>query len=80
MTNTKTKTKRKTFADIYNEEKAKPTAAQQFVTDTAKALGVTEQTIRIWLVGKITPSRFLREKIEEHFGSDIKTLFPNYNK
>lgn len=74
------KKKKPTFKELYEAEKAKPTAAAQFIADTAAALNKSETTIRMWLCGASKPNKDIVEKVERHFGSDIKTLFPNYEK
>ena len=66
----------KTFFDLYNEQKSKPTPAQEFVSEVAKITRRTETTVRMWLSGQQIPDTLAQSIIAEHFGVDVDYLFP----
>lgn len=66
----------KTFYDLYNEQKSKPTPAQEFVSEVAKITHRTENTVRMWLSGQQTPDALAQSIIAEHFGVNVDYLFP----
>lgn len=66
----------KTFFDLYNEQKSKPTPAQEFVSEVAKITRRTETTVRMWLSGQQTPDALVQSIIAEHFGVNVDYLFP----
>ena len=66
----------KTFFDLYNEQKSKPTPAQEFVSEVAKITRRTENTVRMWLSGQQTPDALAQSIIAEHFGVNVDYLFP----
>lgn len=66
----------KTFFDLYNEQKSKPTPAQEFVSEVAKITRRTETTVRMWLSGQQTPDALAQSIIAEHFGVNVDYLFP----
>lgn len=66
----------KTFFDLYNEQKSKPTPAQEFVSEVAKITRRTEATVRMWLSGQQTPDALAQSIIAEHFGVNVDYLFP----
>lgn len=66
----------KTFYDLYNEQKSKPTPAQEFVSEVAKITRRTENTVRMWLSGQQTPDALAQSIIAEHFGVNVDYLFP----
>jgi hypothetical protein len=66
----------KTFFDLYNEQKSKPTPAQEFVSEVAKITRRTETTVRMWLSGQQTPDALAQSIIAEHFGVNADYLFP----
>ena len=66
----------KTFYDLYNEQKSKPTPAQEFVSEVAKITRRTETTVRMWLSGQQTPDALAQSIIAEHFGVNVDYLFP----
>lgn len=65
-----------TFFDLYNEQKSKPTPAQEFVSEVAKITRRTETTVRMWLSGQQTPDALAQSIIAEHFGVNVDYLFP----
>lgn len=66
----------KTFHDLYNEQKSKPTPAQEFISEVAKITRRTETTVRMWLSGQQTPDALAQSIIAEHFGVNVDYLFP----
>jgi len=65
-----------TFQELYLKEKAKPTAAEQFVTRMAEICENSEYTVRMWIAGKQIPNRLAQKVIAEELGVDINELFP----
>lgn len=66
----------KTFLELYNERKAKPTPAQKFVSDVAALTMRNEVTVRMWLSGAQVPDKLTQSVIAAHFGVDAAGLFP----
>lgn len=69
---------KKTFKDLYEEEKKKPTSAQIFVSDVAKLTKRSEATVRMWISGRQVPDELVQSMIAEKFNVDVETLFPLY--
>lgn len=70
----------KTFFDLYNEQKSKPTPAQEFISEVARITKRTTNTVRMWLSGQQTPDALAQSIIAEHYGVSINTLFPKEAK
>ena len=70
----------KTFFDLYNEQKSKPTPAQEFIIEVARITKRTTTTVRMWLSGQQTPDALAQSIIAEHFGVSITSLFPKVEK
>ena len=68
----------KSFRDLYEEEKKKPTSAQIFVSDVAKLTKRSEATVRMWISGRQVPDELAQSMIAEKFNVDVETLFPLY--
>lgn len=66
----------KSFFDLYEEEKSKPTAAQVFVKNIAKLTHRSELTVRMWLSGQQTPDELVQSIIAKEYGVSQETLFP----
>lgn len=66
----------KTFNDLYNESKSKPTPAQEFVALVARITHRSEFTVRMWLSGQQVPDALVQSVIAEHFGVAVEGLFP----
>ncbi len=64
-----------TFQELYLKEKAKPTAAEQFIGRIAKVCECSEFTVRMWIAGKQIPNRLAQKVIAEELGVDINELF-----
>ena len=67
---------KKTFNELYNERKNKPTPAQEFVAEVAKITHRSEFTVKMWLSGQQVPDALVQSVIAEHFGVDVAGLFP----
>lgn len=67
---------KKTFAELYNESKTKPTHAQEFVAEVAKITHRSEFTVKMWLCGNQVPDALVQSVIAEHFGVEADGLFP----
>lgn len=67
---------RKTFRELYEEERIKPTAAQKFVTEVAELTKRAEMTVRMWLSGKQVPDDLAKSIIASKYGVDVNGLFP----
>ena len=70
----------KTFFDLYNEQKSKPTPAQEFISEVARITKRTTNTVRMWLSGQQTPDALAQSIIAEHFGASITSLCPKAEK
>ena len=69
---------KKSFRDLYEEEKKKPTSAQIFISDVAKLTKRSEATVRMWISGRQVPDELAQNMIAEKFNVDVETLFPLY--
>ena len=69
---------KKSFRDLYEEEKKKPTSAQIFISDVAKLTKRSEATVRMWISGRQVPDELAQSMIAEKFNVDVETLFPLY--
>ena len=68
----------KSFRDLYEEEKKKPTSAQIFISDVAKLTKRSEATVRMWISGRQVPDELVQNMIADRFNVDVETLFPLY--
>ena len=68
----------KSFRDLYEEEKKKPTSAQVFISDVAKLTKRSEATVRMWISGRQVPDELVQNMIADRFNVDVETLFPLY--
>lgn len=66
----------KSFYDLYEEEKSKPTAAQVFIKNIATLTHRSELTVRMWLAGQQTPDELVQSIIAKEYGVSPATLFP----
>lgn len=67
---------KKTFTELYNESKSKPTPAQEFVAEVARITKRSEFTVKMWLCGNQVPDMLVQSVIAEHFGVEASGLFP----
>lgn len=68
--------KDKTFKALYEEEKKKPTAAQQFITDVAALTMKSESTVRMWITGVQVPDQLTQSIIAGKYDVSVDSLFP----
>lgn len=68
---------KKTFKELYDERKNKPTPAQEFIAEVASITHRTETTVRLWLCGQQKPDALACSIIAEHFDVPAEGLFPN---
>lgn len=67
---------KKSFNDLYEEQKKKPTAAQIFISEVAALTHRSENTIRMWLSGKQYPDELTQSIIARRYGVSVTSLFP----
>lgn len=65
-----------TLVERYQQEKMKPTPAQEFISLIAEATCREEATVRQWLSGTQQPSPKAKERIADLLEMDIDELFP----
>lgn len=63
------------FKELYEQAKAKPTPAQEFISVCAKICCVNEMTVRYWISGSKEPKELCKKALAEHFGVDADLLF-----
>ena len=66
----------KTFIELYNESKSKPTPAQEFISEVARITRRSESTVRMWLANNQVPDALVLSVIADHFNVDMAGLFP----
>lgn len=66
----------KTFKALYEEQKAKPTAAQVFITKIAGITKRSEMTVRMWIAGQQVPDELAQSVIANELGVPVEGLFP----
>lgn len=69
--------KKKTFRELYEEAKQKPTPAQVFVSEIAELTHRSELTVRMWLSGQQIPDELVQAVIAQKFDVCADTLFQN---
>lgn len=67
----------KTFNEIYEERKNKPTHAQAFIAEVAEVTKRSVFTVKMWLTGRQHPDELANSVIAKHFGVDPDGLFPD---
>lgn len=68
--------KKTSFKELYEEAKNKPTPAQAFISEVALLTHKSEQTIKMWLLGRQQPDELACAVIAKHFNVSPDTLFP----
>ncbi len=68
---------KKTFRELYESAKNQPTPAQAFITEVALLTHKSEQTIKMWVMGRQQPDELACAVIAQHFNVSPDTLFPN---
>lgn len=67
---------KKTFKEMYEAERDKPTAAQEFIAMVANMTHRSTNTVKMWLSGRQIPDELARTIIAQHFKCDAEQLFP----
>lgn len=70
---------KKTFKEMYEAERDKPTAAQEFIAMVANMTHRSTNTVKMWLSGRQVPDELARTIIAQHFKCDAEQLFPTNN-
>ena len=70
---------KKTFKELYESERDKPTAAQHFIAMVANMTHRSTHTVTMWLSGRQVPDELARTIMAQHFGCDAEQLFPTNN-
>lgn len=68
--------KKKSFMELYQEAKQKPTPAQSFIAEIAALTHRSNNTVKMWTMGKQVPDELAQSLIAEKYDVDIVTLFP----
>lgn len=66
----------KTFKALYEEQKKKPTAAQEFITKIAGLTKRSEATVRMWVSGQQVPDELAQSVIAKELEVPVEGLFP----
>ncbi|WP_281642650.1 hypothetical protein [Hoylesella loescheii] len=69
----------KTFKELYEAERDKPTAAQHFIATVAEITHRSTNTVKMWLTGRQVPDELARTIMAQHFRCDAEQLFPTNN-
>ena len=67
---------KKSFKELYESAKSRPTPAQAFIAEVAQLTHKSEQTIKMWLLGRQQPDELACAVIAKHFNVSPDTLFP----
>lgn len=67
---------KKSFHELYSEQKNKKTPAQEFISEVARITHRTETTVKMWLSGQQKPDALVCSIIAEHFSVEVSSLFP----
>lgn len=75
----------KSFIELYQEAKSRPTPAQEFIAEIAALTHRSEMTVRMWISGKQVPDELAQATIAKRYDVNIDGLFPkseqsNYNQ
>lgn len=67
-----------TFAEIYEEQKSKPTPARDFILKIAELTSKSPLTVKRWVqpCTNIRPDRLTQMVLASHFGTTPEELFP----
>lgn len=66
---------KKSFSDLYEEQKKKPTAAQIFIAEVAALTHRSENTVKMWLCGRQVPDELTQSIIARRYNLNINGLF-----
>jgi|GEM_PF-351708 len=70
------RTEKKSFFDLYAEQKKKPTPAQNFIAEIAALTHRSENTVKMWLCGRQVPDELTQSIIARRYNLNINGLFP----
>jgi hypothetical protein len=68
--------RQKSFVELYQEAKSKPTPAQSFIAEIAALTHRSYNTVKMWTMGKQVPDELAQSLIAEKYDVDMATLFP----
>ena len=70
-----------TFAEIYQQEKEKPTPSQGFIEKIAELTSKSPLTVKRWVqpCTSIQPDALTKKVLAEHFNTTPEELFPAKN-
>lgn len=66
----------KSFIELYQEAKSRPTPAQEFIAEIASLTHRSEMTVRMWISGKQVPDELAQATIAKRYDVDVESLFP----
>ena len=70
------RTEKKSFFDLYAEQKKKPTPAQNFIAEIAALTHRSDNTVKMWLCGRQVPDELTQSIIARRYNLNINGLFP----
>lgn len=70
------KLEKRSFFDLYDEQKKKPTAAQVFIAEVAALTHRSENTVKMWLCGRQVPDELTQSIIARRYNLNLTGLFP----
>ena len=65
------RTEKKSFFDLYAEQKKKPTPAQNFIAEIAALTHRSENTVKMWLCGRQVPDELAQSIIARRGKSSV---------
>ena len=68
--------RQKSFIELYQEAKRKPTPAQSFIEEIATLTHRSHNTVKMWTMGKQVPDELAQSLIAKKYDVDMTTLFP----
>jgi len=68
--------KNKSFKELYESAKSKPTPAQSFIEEVASLTHRSANTVKMWLVGRQEPDELAKSILANHFKVEPASLFP----
>lgn len=70
------RTEKKSFFDLYAEQKKKPTPAQNFIAEIAALTHRSENTVKMWLCGRQVPDELTQSIIARPLQPEYKRPLP----
>ena len=70
-----------TFAEIYEEQKSKPTPANDFINKIAELTSKSPLTVKRWVqpCTSVRPDALTQKVLADHFSTTPEELFPAKN-